>query len=144
MGWGSSPNPPCPGHGPDLLSLHVSGSQQRPKGPLGRLECLAENSPEFQEVVQTFYDTLDSAHSRIRIVRVSLVLILSASWPSGLLALFSPCRACGLSFLLVRASWPGAWRGAGWELLEEGRAPGSQTTPCPEVIHRVWVGETRA
>lgn len=39
--------------------------------PLGRLECLADSSKEFQEVVQAFYDTLDADHSRIRIVRVS-------------------------------------------------------------------------
>lgn len=48
--------------------------RQRLKGPLGRLECLAENSVEFQAVVQAFYNTLDTVHSRIRIVRVERVL----------------------------------------------------------------------
>ncbi|XP_059528508.1 protein mono-ADP-ribosyltransferase PARP10 [Myotis daubentonii] len=57
-----------------LEGSRPTGPQQRPKGPWGRLECLAEDSPEFQEVVQTFYDTLDSAHTRIRIVRVERVL----------------------------------------------------------------------
>uniref|UniRef100_A0A9L0TAR0 Poly [ADP-ribose] polymerase n=4 Tax=Equus TaxID=9789 RepID=A0A9L0TAR0_HORSE len=47
--------------------------QQRLKVPLGRLECLADSSKEFQEVVQAFYDTLDADHSRIRIVRVERV-----------------------------------------------------------------------
>ncbi|XP_062935791.1 protein mono-ADP-ribosyltransferase PARP10 isoform X2 [Cynocephalus volans] len=47
--------------------------EQRLKGPLGRLEYLAENTREFQQVVQAFYDTLDAAHSRIRIVRVERV-----------------------------------------------------------------------
>ncbi|KAJ8778090.1 hypothetical protein J1605_013950 [Eschrichtius robustus] len=48
--------------------------QQRPREPLGRLECVAESSSEFQTVVQAFYDTLDAAHGRIRVVRVERVL----------------------------------------------------------------------
>ncbi|XP_036278459.1 protein mono-ADP-ribosyltransferase PARP10 isoform X1 [Pipistrellus kuhlii] len=63
-GRAGSPNPP------DLLSPHVAGPRRSPEGPLGRLEGLAENSPEFRAVVQAFYDTLDSAHSRVRVVRV--------------------------------------------------------------------------
>ncbi|XP_052604052.1 protein mono-ADP-ribosyltransferase PARP10 isoform X2 [Peromyscus californicus insignis] len=43
------------------------------KEPLGRLEALEENSKEFQDVVQAFYDTLDAAHTRICIVRVERV-----------------------------------------------------------------------
>lgn len=59
---------------PDRLEASSpTGPPRRPKGPLGRLECLAESSPEFQAVVQAFYDTLDSAHSRVRIVRVERV-----------------------------------------------------------------------
>ncbi|XP_036064163.1 protein mono-ADP-ribosyltransferase PARP10 isoform X2 [Onychomys torridus] len=48
-------------------------SQQGLKEPLGRLEALEENSKEFQDVVQAFYDTLDAAHTRISIVRVERV-----------------------------------------------------------------------
>lgn len=48
-------------------------SEQSLKEPLGRLEVLEENSKEFQDVVQAFYDSLDVAHSRIRIVRVERV-----------------------------------------------------------------------
>nr|XP_048310483.1 protein mono-ADP-ribosyltransferase PARP10 [Myodes glareolus]XP_048310484.1 protein mono-ADP-ribosyltransferase PARP10 [Myodes glareolus] len=48
-------------------------SEQSLKEPLGRLEALEENSKEFQDVVQAFYDSLDAAHSRIRIVRVERV-----------------------------------------------------------------------
>ncbi|KAL6081298.1 hypothetical protein STEG23_037579 [Scotinomys teguina] len=48
-------------------------SEQGLKEPLGRLEALEENSKEFQDVVKTFYDTLDAAHSRICIVRVERV-----------------------------------------------------------------------
>lgn len=58
-------------HGPDVLSSCVSVSEQKLKEPLGRLEALEENSKEFQDVVQAFYDTLDAAHSRISVVRVS-------------------------------------------------------------------------
>ncbi|XP_053516962.1 protein mono-ADP-ribosyltransferase PARP10 isoform X2 [Artibeus jamaicensis] len=47
---------------------------RRPKGPLGRLECLAESSREFQAVVRAFYDTLDTFHRSIRIIRVERVL----------------------------------------------------------------------
>ncbi|XP_066235829.1 protein mono-ADP-ribosyltransferase PARP10 [Saccopteryx leptura] len=46
---------------------------QRLEGPPGKLECLTENSQEFQGVVQDFYDTLDTVHSWIRIVRVERV-----------------------------------------------------------------------
>ncbi|XP_069322880.1 protein mono-ADP-ribosyltransferase PARP10 [Eulemur rufifrons] len=46
------------------------------KEPLSRLEQLAESTREFQEVVQAFYDTLDTVHSKIRIVRVERVLHL--------------------------------------------------------------------
>ncbi|XP_004265436.3 protein mono-ADP-ribosyltransferase PARP10 [Orcinus orca] len=48
--------------------------QQRPREPLGRLECVAESSSEFHTVVQAFYDTLDAAHGRIRVVQVERVL----------------------------------------------------------------------
>lgn len=48
-------------------------SEQGLNEPLGRLEALEENSKEFQDVVQAFYNTLDAAHSRIRIVRVERV-----------------------------------------------------------------------
>ncbi|XP_028634773.1 protein mono-ADP-ribosyltransferase PARP10 [Grammomys surdaster] len=48
-------------------------SEQGLKEPLGRLEPLEENSKEFQDVVQAFYNTLDAAHSRICIVRVERV-----------------------------------------------------------------------
>ncbi|XP_052016802.1 protein mono-ADP-ribosyltransferase PARP10 isoform X2 [Apodemus sylvaticus] len=48
-------------------------SEQGLKEPLGRLEALEENSKEFQDVVQAFYNTLDAAHSRICIVRVPLL-----------------------------------------------------------------------
>ncbi|XP_051045137.1 protein mono-ADP-ribosyltransferase PARP10 isoform X2 [Phodopus roborovskii] len=48
-------------------------SEQGLKEPLDRLEALEENSKEFQDVVQAFYDTLDAAHSWIRIVRVERV-----------------------------------------------------------------------
>ncbi|XP_006830937.1 PREDICTED: poly [ADP-ribose] polymerase 10 [Chrysochloris asiatica] len=47
--------------------------QPRLKGSSIGLEQLAESSPEFQEVVQAFYDTLDAAHSSIRIVSVEHV-----------------------------------------------------------------------
>ncbi|XP_057592735.1 protein mono-ADP-ribosyltransferase PARP10 isoform X2 [Hippopotamus amphibius kiboko] len=48
--------------------------EQRPRGPLGRLERLAESSSEFQTVVQAFYDTLDAACGRVCVVRVERVL----------------------------------------------------------------------
>ncbi|XP_051015744.1 protein mono-ADP-ribosyltransferase PARP10 isoform X2 [Acomys russatus] len=48
-------------------------SGQRLKEPLGRLEALEENSKEFQDVVQAFYNTLDAAQNRICIVRVDRV-----------------------------------------------------------------------
>ncbi|XP_011793434.1 PREDICTED: poly [ADP-ribose] polymerase 10 [Colobus angolensis palliatus] len=48
------------------------GEQMR-KGPWNKLEHLAESTGEFREVVQAFYDTLDAAHSSIRIVRVERV-----------------------------------------------------------------------
>uniref|UniRef100_A0A8C2VV01 Poly [ADP-ribose] polymerase n=1 Tax=Chinchilla lanigera TaxID=34839 RepID=A0A8C2VV01_CHILA len=47
--------------------------EQRLKEPLGRLEGLADNTREFQEVVQAFYNTLDAAHSRICIIQVQRV-----------------------------------------------------------------------
>ncbi|XP_019485846.1 PREDICTED: poly [ADP-ribose] polymerase 10 isoform X2 [Hipposideros armiger] len=53
-----------------------TGPLQRPKGPLGRLESLAESSREFQEVVQAFYDSLDTGHGKVRIVRVERVVHL--------------------------------------------------------------------
>ena len=56
----------------------MSVSEQSLKEPLGRLEALEENSKEFQDVVQAFYDSLDAAHSRIRIVRVSSCPVLLA------------------------------------------------------------------
>ncbi|XP_008054923.2 poly [ADP-ribose] polymerase 10 [Carlito syrichta] len=46
---------------------------QRLMEPLSRLEHLAESTREFQEVVQAFYDTLDTASNRIHIVRVERV-----------------------------------------------------------------------
>ncbi|XP_048215169.1 protein mono-ADP-ribosyltransferase PARP10 [Perognathus longimembris pacificus] len=45
----------------------------RPQGPLGALEALAQSSEEFQQVVQAFYDTLDTAQNRVHIVRVERV-----------------------------------------------------------------------
>ncbi|KAB1258005.1 Poly [ADP-ribose] polymerase 10 [Camelus dromedarius] len=61
-----------------LSSLLVASGpplpQQRLRESLGRLECLAESSSEFQMVVQAFYDTLDAPPGRIRIVRVERVL----------------------------------------------------------------------
>ncbi|XP_037658787.1 LOW QUALITY PROTEIN: protein mono-ADP-ribosyltransferase PARP10 [Choloepus didactylus] len=48
-------------------------AQQRTVGPLSGLECLAEGSSEFQEVVRAFCDSLDAAHSRVRVVRVERV-----------------------------------------------------------------------
>lgn len=57
--------------------LEASGPtlpQQRPRELLGRLECVAESSSEFHTVVQAFYDTLDAAHGRIRVVQVERVL----------------------------------------------------------------------
>lgn len=56
-------------------------SEQGLKEPLGRLEALEENSKEFQDVVQAFYNTLDAAYSRIRIVRVSSCPVLLALCP---------------------------------------------------------------
>ncbi|KAF6100501.1 poly(ADP-ribose) polymerase family member 10 [Phyllostomus discolor] len=59
------------------LALEASSTPlppQRLEGPLGRLECLAESSQEFQAVVQAFYDTLDTFHRRIRVIRVERVL----------------------------------------------------------------------
>jgi hypothetical protein len=62
--------------------------EQKLQGPLGSLEGLAENTREFQEVVQAFYSTLDAVHSRIRIIRVSLRLVTLAFWlPVG-------CHSC--------------------------------------------------
>ncbi|XP_023043968.1 protein mono-ADP-ribosyltransferase PARP10 [Piliocolobus tephrosceles] len=48
-------------------------AEQTLKGPWNKLEHLAESTGEFREVVQAFYDTLDAAHSSIRIVRVERV-----------------------------------------------------------------------
>lgn len=68
-------------------------------------------------MVQAFYDTLDTFHRRIRIIRVSPGSVSADSWPPGLMELFPSCRACGLSILPVRVSRPGAaWREAGWKL----------------------------
>nr|XP_058899216.1 protein mono-ADP-ribosyltransferase PARP10 isoform X2 [Kogia breviceps] len=64
----------CPRHGPYPLSPCVSVPQQRPREPLGRLECVAESSSEFHTVVRAFCDTLDAAHGRIRVVQVERVL----------------------------------------------------------------------
>ncbi|XP_016040645.1 protein mono-ADP-ribosyltransferase PARP10 [Erinaceus europaeus] len=50
-----------------------SGLAQRLKDPAGKLECLAESSSEFQEVVRAFCHTLDAAYSRIRVVKVERV-----------------------------------------------------------------------
>ncbi|KAM5280694.1 protein mono-ADP-ribosyltransferase PARP10 [Ctenodactylus gundi] len=47
--------------------------EQTLKESLGRRERLGESSREFQEVVQAFYSTLDSAFSRICIIRVERV-----------------------------------------------------------------------
>ncbi|XP_057387827.1 protein mono-ADP-ribosyltransferase PARP10 isoform X2 [Balaenoptera acutorostrata] len=65
--WDQSLAFPLAASGPTL-------PQQRPREPLGRLECVAESSSEFQTVVQAFCDTLDAAHGRIRVVRVERVL----------------------------------------------------------------------
>ncbi|KAM5313631.1 protein mono-ADP-ribosyltransferase PARP10 [Glossophaga mutica] len=65
------------GPGDPGLALEPSSTSlplQRLKGPLGRLEQLVESSWEFQEVVRAFYDTLDTFHRRVRIVRVERVL----------------------------------------------------------------------
>uniref|UniRef100_A0A2K6MCR8 Poly [ADP-ribose] polymerase n=1 Tax=Rhinopithecus bieti TaxID=61621 RepID=A0A2K6MCR8_RHIBE len=48
-------------------------AEQTLKGPWNKLEHLAESTGEFREVVQAFYDTLDTAHSSIRIIRVERV-----------------------------------------------------------------------
>ncbi|XP_037362481.1 protein mono-ADP-ribosyltransferase PARP10 [Talpa occidentalis] len=55
------------------LPVEAPGLRQRLKEPPGGLECLAEGSREFREVVQAFYDTLDDARSRVRIIRVQRV-----------------------------------------------------------------------
>ncbi|XP_007954309.1 protein mono-ADP-ribosyltransferase PARP10 [Orycteropus afer afer] len=64
--WGQGEAFPLAASGPSLPQASL-------RDPFGRLECLAESSEEFQEVVRAFYDTLDAAHSRIRIVRVERV-----------------------------------------------------------------------
>ncbi|XP_054983567.1 protein mono-ADP-ribosyltransferase PARP10 [Sorex araneus] len=60
-----------------LASVAVASDPTRPqpqlKTPLGRLESVAEGSGEFQEVVQAFYDTLDTAPGSIRVIRVERV-----------------------------------------------------------------------
>uniref|UniRef100_A0A8D2ANZ8 Poly [ADP-ribose] polymerase n=1 Tax=Sciurus vulgaris TaxID=55149 RepID=A0A8D2ANZ8_SCIVU len=56
-----------------LVASDTTLLEQRLKEPLGKLEGLAESTREFQDVVQAFYDTLDTAHSRIRIIRVERV-----------------------------------------------------------------------
>lgn len=67
--WDSrEPRAPCVA-GP--WPSRASGLQQGPKAPLGQLECVAESSREFQEVVQAFEDTLDAAQGKVRVVRVS-------------------------------------------------------------------------
>lgn len=70
----------------------MSVLEQRLKEPLGKLEGLAESTREFQNVVQAFYDTLDTAHSRIRIIRVS-PHTLSVSCETGLHQ-GQPSRTC--------------------------------------------------
>ncbi|CAO2601946.1 Protein mono-ADP-ribosyltransferase PARP10 [Lemmus lemmus] len=64
---------PCDQNSTFPLEVSNNLSEQSLKEPLGRLEALEENSKEFQDVVQAFYDSLDVAHSRIRIVRVERV-----------------------------------------------------------------------
>ncbi|XP_055981355.1 protein mono-ADP-ribosyltransferase PARP10 [Sorex fumeus] len=65
-----------PGH-QSLASVAVASNPTQPqpqlKTPLGRLESVAEGSGEFHEVVQAFYDTLDTAPSSIRVVKVERV-----------------------------------------------------------------------
>ncbi|XP_073925523.1 protein mono-ADP-ribosyltransferase PARP10 isoform X2 [Castor canadensis] len=56
-----------------LVTSDTTVPEQKLQGPLGSLEGLAENTREFQEVVQAFYSTLDAVHSRIRIIRVERV-----------------------------------------------------------------------
>ncbi|KAL1767341.1 poly [ADP-ribose] polymerase 10 [Sigmodon hispidus] len=55
------------------LTFPLEASNNNLSEHLGRLEVLEESSKEFQDVVQAFYDTLDAAHSKIRIVRVERV-----------------------------------------------------------------------
>ncbi|PNJ07987.1 PARP10 isoform 1 [Pongo abelii] len=64
--WDQSLAFPLAASGPTL-------AEQTLKGPWNKLERLAENTGEFREVAQAFYDTLDTAHSSIRIVRVERV-----------------------------------------------------------------------
>ncbi|XP_077872637.1 protein mono-ADP-ribosyltransferase PARP10 isoform X2 [Ictidomys tridecemlineatus] len=56
-----------------LVASDTTLPEQRLKRPLGKLEGLEESTKEFQNVVKAFYDTLDTAHSRIRIIRVERV-----------------------------------------------------------------------
>ncbi|XP_015342082.1 protein mono-ADP-ribosyltransferase PARP10 isoform X1 [Marmota marmota marmota] len=56
-----------------LVASDTTLLEQRLKRPLGKLEGLEESTKEFQNVVKAFYDTLDTAHSRIRIIRVERV-----------------------------------------------------------------------
>lgn len=64
--WDQSLAFPLAASGPTL-------AEQTLRGPWNKLEHLAESTGEFQEVVQAFCDTLDAAHSSIRIVRVERV-----------------------------------------------------------------------
>ncbi|XP_031525692.1 plectin isoform X5 [Papio anubis] len=63
--WDQSLAFPLAASGPTL-------AEQTLKGPWNKLEHLAESTGEFREVVQAFYDTLDAAHSSIRIVREAM------------------------------------------------------------------------
>ncbi|XP_032616617.1 protein mono-ADP-ribosyltransferase PARP10 isoform X1 [Hylobates moloch] len=64
--WDQSLAFPLAASGPTL-------AEQTLKGPWNKLERLAENTGEFREVVQAFYDTLDAARSSICIVHVERV-----------------------------------------------------------------------
>lgn len=69
-------------------------SEQGLMEPLDKLEALAEDTKEFQDVVQAFYDTLDAAHSKISIVRVERVsnLLLQQQYQLHLERLMQRCE----------------------------------------------------
>lgn len=83
MGWLAGAS--APGMALTSPFPHASVAEQTLRGPWNKLEHLAESTGEFQEVVQAFCDTLDAAHSSIRIVRVSPCPVSLAPWRPGLL-----------------------------------------------------------
>uniref|UniRef100_A0A2K5QCM4 Poly [ADP-ribose] polymerase n=2 Tax=Cebus imitator TaxID=2715852 RepID=A0A2K5QCM4_CEBIM len=64
--WDHSLAFPLAAPGPTLV-------EQTLEAPWNKLECLAESTGEFREVVRSFYDTLDAARSSIHVVRVERV-----------------------------------------------------------------------